>query len=191
MKYLALGKRLRHLREKRKLSLKALASSVGLTEDKLERIENDEEQPLIGHLIQFAKALEVNVAEFLRDRVPQKTFEVIRKREREKIKPLREVKNSKIFDYQYEFLTHPSEDKHLDAFLIELPPHQAKPPRDDMTHPGEEFIYLLEGRLEGEVDGEKFFLEPGDSLFLRSTQPHVFFNPGSVMARAITVIYPF
>lgn len=191
MKSLALGKRLKHLREKRKLSLKALAATVGVTEGKLERIEQDLEQPLIGHLIQIAKALDVNVAEILRDRIPKQPFQIIRQKDRERVRPLRDVKKSKIFDYQYEFLTHPSEDKHLDAYMIELPPRQSKPPRDDMTHPGEEFIYLLEGRLEGEIDGEKIFLEPGDSLYLRSTQAHVFFNPGDQVARAVTVIYPF
>jgi len=157
----------------------------------LKKIEADEDSPLIAHLIRLSKALDVNVAEIFRDRPLQSNFEIIRREDRQKVKPLVTPAKTKIFDYRYELLTIPSDEKHLDAYLIEVPPHQSKPPRHDVTHAGEEFIYLLEGVLEGEISDVSFRLNPGDSLYLRSTQPHIFFNPGTVIARALTVIYPF
>lgn len=191
MDYLALGKRIKDLREKKGLSLEDVSEKSGIPVAKLKKIEADKEQPLIGTLISLSKALNVNVADIFRDRPLHRKFEIIRKSDREKVKPLVTPSKAKIFDYQYELLTNPSDEKHLDAYLIELPPHQSKPPRDDATHDGEEFIYLLEGVLEGEISGESFRMEPGDSLYLRSTLPHVFFNPGKITARALTVIYPF
>jgi len=191
VEYLALGERIRQLRVERALSLKELSLKAGISEDLLKKIEADQDQPLIGQLISLSKALDVNVADVFRDRPRSQKFEIIRKGERERVKPLLQSAKTKVFDYQYELLTRPADDKHLDAYLIELAPHQSKPPRQDMTHPGEEFIYLLEGKLEGEIAGESFKMEAGDSLFLRSTQPHVFFNPGDKPARALTVIYPF
>lgn len=192
MKYLSLGKRIAELREKRGLSLEAFAAKIGSTPEEIEKIESDAHQPLIGVLIKVAKALQVNVADILRDRPQASKFEIIRASERRKIQPLREpAPNAKIFDYTYELLTHPAGDKHLDAYLIEVPPYQSKRPREDITHAGEEFIYLLEGELAGEIGGDSFRLQPGDSLYLRSTQPHVFYNPGGVRTVALTVIYPF
>lgn len=191
MDYLALGKRIREIRERKGKSLTEVAEKSGLSAEKLKRIEADKEQPLIGNLISLSKALNVNVAEIFRDRPLKGKFEITRKEDRERVRPLISPGKAKIFDYQYELLTQPSEEKHLDAYLIELPPHQSKPPRQDVTHDGEEFVYLLEGVMEGEIAGEPFRLLPGDSLYLRSTLPHIFFNPGKTVARALTVIYPF
>lgn len=191
MDYLALGTRIRGLRERRGLSLEALAQTADVPLEELRRIEADQEQPIIATLIKLSKALGVNVADIFRDRPLRQKFEIIRSGKQETVKPLLSPNKNRIFDYQYRLLTIPSDEKHLDAYLIEVAPHQTKPPRTDLTHPGEEFIYLLEGILHGEIAGEAFELSPGDSLYLRSSEPHVFFNPGSTTARALTVIYPF
>jgi quercetin dioxygenase-like cupin family protein len=61
----------------------------------------------------------------------------------------------------------------------------------DVTHEGEEFVYVLEGELHGEIGGQAFQLKAGDSLFLRSTAPHIFYNPTDKVTRAVTVIYPY
>ena len=41
------------------------------------------------------------------------------------------------------------------------------------SHEGEEFIYVLQGKLEVWIDEiEHYALETGDSLYFESTQPH-------------------
>jgi transcriptional regulator with XRE-family HTH domain len=189
--YLALGARIRDIRQRKGLSLEELATKANLSSESLQAIESDRQQPIIGELIQIAKALQVNVADIFRDRPQSKPFEIVRSTDRSRIMPLRQAHETKIWDYQYESLTLPSESKHLEAFLIFVPPKQKKPSRTDLTHPGEEFVYLLEGQLHGEISGESFELEVGDSLYLRSDQAHVFYNPGESWAKALTVIYPF
>lgn len=191
MDYLALGKRIQAIRKRKGLSVDEVAKRAEIPVETLKKIEADEDSPLINHLIRLSKTLDVNVAEIFRDRPVKANFEIVRKEDREKVRPLVTPAKTKIFDYRYELLTHPSGDKHLDAYLIELPPHQSKPPRQDVTHAGEEFIYILEGVLEGEISGESFRLNPGDSLYLRSTQAHIFYNPGTTVTKALTVIYPF
>lgn len=192
MKYLALGDRLRGFREKKSLSLKQLSEQVGISENELERIEKNETAPKIAQLIRFAKELDINVADIFRDRPQEQSYELLRKSERQRFSPLLEPnKNSKIYDYSYEMLTTPGDRKHLDAYLIEIPSLQEKKPYENLTHPGEEFVYVLEGKIEGEINGEPISLSGGDSLFFRSNTPHSFYNPYPEMARAITVIYPF
>ena len=54
-----------------------------------------------------------------------------------------------------------------------------------MEHPGEELVYLLEGRLEFVVNEQRYCLEPGDSLHFRTQQPHSWRNPGTKDAVAL------
>ena len=46
------------------------------------------------------------------------------------------------------------------------------------SHEGEEFLYLVSGRLEIVLAGEKFQLRTGDSFYFASTTQHRWFNPG-------------
>lgn len=191
MEYLALGSRIRQLREKKGLSSIELARSIDLPVEKLERIERNEEQPIIATLIRLSKALDVNVADILRDRPRKRTFDLMRASDRRRVKPYLEPARGRIFDYIYEPLSEASEDKHLEAYMIEVPAYQSRRPQDDVTHPGEEFMYVLEGHIRGEIGDEVIDLAPGDSLYFRSTSKHLFYNPGQKTARALVVIYPF
>ena len=191
MKYLSLGKRIKGFRERKGLSLEDLSLKAKIPLDKLKKIEEDEEQPIIATLIRLSKVLEVNVADIFRERPIASQYEIVRKNKRERVKPLVQPNEHKIFDYVYELLTSPSDDKHMHAYLIEVPPHQSQGPSANVSHEGEEFIYVLEGSIRGEINGEKFHLDEGDSLYLHSSSPHVFYNPGKTTARAVTVIYPY
>lgn len=191
MKYLALGQRIKAIREQKRMTLAELSKRTGFAEDKLRMIEENAEQPIIAGLIRLSKGLGVNVADIFRDRPVGSSFEVVKKSQRQKVRPLLQPSDAKVFDYTYELLTTPADSKHLDAYLLEFAPHQGKSPTEDVTHEGEEFIYILEGEIKGEIDGKAIHLEAGDSLYFRSTSPHIFYNPGTETARAIAVLYPF
>lgn len=40
------------------------------------------------------------------------------------------------------------------------------------THPGEEWDYVLKGRLKIDIDGNVYELNPGDSIYYNSSTPH-------------------
>ena len=54
-----------------------------------------------------------------------------------------------------------------------------------MEHPGEELVFVLEGALEFEVDGQGYRLAEGDSVHFRTDRPHRWKNPGKRPARAV------
>ncbi|HEV7210528.1 MAG TPA: cupin domain-containing protein [Blastococcus sp.] len=54
-----------------------------------------------------------------------------------------------------------------------------------MEHPGEELVYLLEGRLDFVINEQSYCLRPGDSLHFRTVQPHFWRNPGTTDAVAL------
>jgi len=191
MKFLALGKRLRSFREKKGLSTKSLSAKTGVAIEQLEDFEKDLQVPRIADLIKLAKALEINVADIFRERNFAKSYELIKASEQLRVSPLTGPAKAPVKDYLYTPLTMPSDDKHIDAYLLELPPHQVKRKESDLTHPGEEFLYVIEGKIMLMVDGDEFEMQVGDSIFIRSQYPHALWNPNDTQARALSVIYPF
>ncbi|MEJ2199999.1 MAG: cupin domain-containing protein [Desulfuromonadaceae bacterium] len=60
-----------------------------------------------------------------------------------------------------------------------------------MYHPGDELIYVLDGRLEIVIAGEKFLLKTGDSISFKSHLPHRWDNVGDSDAKVIWTLSPF
>ena len=59
----------------------------------------------------------------------------------------------------------------MEPFLVRVPPKEQK----DLTfnsHNGQEFIYMLEGRLELWMGDKAHILEPGDCIIFDSRIPH-------------------
>lgn len=40
------------------------------------------------------------------------------------------------------------------------------------SHPGQEFNYVLKGRMVIEINGKRLTLEAGDSIYFDSSKPH-------------------
>ncbi len=53
------------------------------------------------------------------------------------------------------------------------------------NHPGEELVYLLEGKLCFEFEGETVTLRPGESVHFRGDLSHRWHNPTSKPAKAV------
>lgn len=74
-------------------------------------------------------------------------------------------------DYDYKSLAYKFTGRNMEPFLIRVPPKEAEEVKL-VTHSGQEFIYMLKGRLELTLDSNKVILEPGDSLYFSSHTPH-------------------
>ena len=74
-------------------------------------------------------------------------------------------------DYDYWSLAARMDNRIMEPFLVRVPPKDQK----DLTwnyHNGQEFIYILEGRLELWLNDKPHVLEPGDSIIFDSHIPH-------------------
>jgi quercetin dioxygenase-like cupin family protein len=74
-------------------------------------------------------------------------------------------------DYDYKSLAYRFTGRRMEPFLIRVPP-KAPEQVNTAAHAGQEFIYMLEGRLEITLAGRPEILEPGDSLYFNSETPH-------------------
>jgi quercetin dioxygenase-like cupin family protein len=58
------------------------------------------------------------------------------------------------------------------------------------THPGEEFLYLLEGRVRLEIDGQApRDLQPGDAVIIPPGTPHLARNLGPGPAKIVSTYF--
>jgi phosphate butyryltransferase len=87
----------------------------------------------------------------------------------------------------YESLAASFAGRHLEPFVVDI--FQDKSQNLDVSrHPGEEFLFVLEGELQVTVGDELHRLEAGDSFYFDSILPHTL-AAVTPQARIIAVIY--
>ena len=74
--------------------------------------------------------------------------------------------------YKYEALASGFRGRKIDPFIVTVEPAPTDAPMHLNAHDGQEMNYVLEGRLLISLNGREFELEPGDSLYFDSAQPH-------------------
>ena len=91
-------------------------------------------------------------------------------------------------NYAYTPLTPNVENKHLKAFRIIV---AAQKSHDGVgfQHEGEEFVYVLKGKVEVQVGDHINVLKKGDSLHFNPGVKHDLRNTGKTQAELIVVVY--
>jgi mannose-6-phosphate isomerase-like protein (cupin superfamily) len=74
--------------------------------------------------------------------------------------------------YKYEALASGFRDRKIDPFIVTVEPKDDNEPLHLNSHTGQEISYILEGRLLVNLAGKEIILNPGDSLYFDSLQPH-------------------
>ena len=164
------------LRKKGGISIESLARATGLEPGFIQKIENNEITPPVSVIIQISNALTVDSGAFL------SADEASSRRKKA------ESFNKRINAYYYKTLTPDAEHRHMKGFLVTIPPEKTHE-GVDYKHEGEEFIYVLEGRLDIEVGSEKHKLKKGQSVHFDSGKIHKLRNPGKKAAELIVIVY--
>lgn len=187
LKELNLGQKIKTLRQRKGLSLPQMADKTNLSVPLLSQIESEVVAPPVATLLKISKALNVNIGYFFQEEESGKRAVIVRKNERKQVFRRIHEDPSKV-GYYYESLAYPKADKHMEPFQVQF---EVKKKEDLLffNHKGEEFVFVLEGRLEFNYEDEAFILEPGDSLYFDSSFPHAFRAVGPKSASAIDVIY--
>ncbi|WP_129626187.1 cupin domain-containing protein [Candidatus Oscillochloris fontis] len=174
------GARLRTLREGRQLSIRALAEASGLAVNTLSLIENGKTSPSVSTLQQVAVALSVPITSF---------FEPDSPRSRVVFMPANQRTATGLPHGILSDLGAGLAQRSIEPLLITLDPG-AGSGSQSIVHPGQEFVFCLEGRIQYTVDGQIYQLGPGDSLIFESTLPHGWENIESTPAQALLVLCP-
>jgi transcriptional regulator with XRE-family HTH domain len=162
-----IGERVAQLRARLGMTLDQLAARTGFTKGYLSKIENSRKVPPIGSLSRIAQALHTEITELLHPEAKSaaSAFCLVRANER-----LPVVRGGTAFGYDYVSLADTKSHKRMEPFLFTFPSQIDK--HVYFEHEGEEFIFVLSGRVEWQAGSEKVILEPGDSVYFDSRLPH-------------------
>ncbi|MFH1138216.1 MAG: helix-turn-helix domain-containing protein [Pseudomonadota bacterium] len=179
---LNLGSRIKELRTKKALSQTDLAKLVGVTPSTISQVESNLIYPSLPAMLKMAEVLGVEVGSFFSSTESAKKQVVFSGEDQTTIRL------PSHFDQlaQAIRLTPIDFDGKIEPCLVEVSPDESLPVHF-FTHKGEEFGYLLSGRLELKLGPRVFNLEPGQVVYLTTESPSSWKNPGREPARLLWV----
>jgi quercetin dioxygenase-like cupin family protein len=169
------GKRIKKVREEKKLTLDWMANETGYAIDYLKKIESGKEIPPVGTLLTISRALDLDSGFFLREQETNLSNRI-------------KAYTKRTENYAYTALTPGAENKHLKAFRVTVDP-MTEFKGVGYIHEGEEFVYVLTGKVEITVGDHVNRLKKGDSLHFNSGIRHNLINIGKETADLLVVIY--
>jgi transcriptional regulator with XRE-family HTH domain len=175
------GTRLRQLRSERNKSMRALARDSGLSTNALSMIERGKTSPSVSTLHKIAEALEVPITAFFRLESTRQDIVFQPAGMRSCIEFPKGI---------WEGLGGEQFTDRLEPFLLNLESGGSSG-RYGMLHTGSEFVMCLEGKIEYEVEDQKYLLNPGDSLIFAAQLRHRWRNPGEKITRVVIVLAGF
>ena len=184
-----IGKKVRLIRESRKLSIDDVSERTNLSAAGIESIEKGELIPGLTPLIKIARVLGVRLGTFMDDQENLGPVLVRGSDERDKKSVTRfsERNNAVSSDLDFYSLAQNKADRHMEPFVIDIYP-QSEEDVKLSRHEGEEFIYVLSGNVEIIYGKDKYELQPGDSIYYDSiVAHHVHSHEGK--AKILAVVY--
>ena len=173
-----IGRNVKSLRKESGLSQKSLAEATELSPTLISRIENGLLRPSIGTLELIANTLKVDIGYFFRDD-EEKGYVISNQGSRK-------VETSKR-GYHVEFVVEGMENAFMEPAIVTTKGKDKEHEVDLAVHDGQEFMYVLEGRLELTLGKKEFTLRKGDAAYWHGIIPHRGISLSKRQARTLNV----
>jgi len=180
----AIGNKLRRLRLRKSMGLLELSKHTGLSPGLLSKLERDVMYPTLPTLLRIAMVFSVGLEYFFNPE-PKPVVEIVRKKDRLRFPDSPDAAQAA---YYFESLDFPVPNRPLNSYLAEFEPITEEQIRLH-EHPGVELLYLLSGRLEVRIGGDKHELTEGDSIYFDCRVPHGYRRIGSKRTTALVVTH--
>jgi transcriptional regulator with XRE-family HTH domain len=179
-----IGEKLRALRLKKKMGLVELGQHTGLSPALLSKIERGRLFPTLPTLLRISLVFSVGLEYFFACAREKPLIVIVRKQERVQLPDSPGHANDPV--YRFESLDFLATERKFDAYLAEFLPASTGNPRPH-SHPGVEFLYLMQGALTVHISGVTHELQAGDSMYFDSTLPHGYERIGATVSQAIVI----
>jgi DNA-binding XRE family transcriptional regulator len=176
----SIGSQIHQLRIERGMTLNQLAKATDLSSPYLSQLENDKASPSINTLRRIANSLKVNIVDFFAHDLVQDP----------PVMPQKNWTKVTLPDWEATMhqLVHVVGNKRMQPFHTLVPPGGGT--KENYSHPGEEFGFVLEGRLTLRLRDEVHLLEPNTAVYYSSLIPHSWLNEQDEPCRLIWVLTP-
>ena len=157
---LRVRRRLRELRLRQGLTLEDVASQAQIDVSTLSRLESGKRRLALDHLPRLAAALSVSTDDLLR--------------EPELPDPRVHGKSHTQHSITFWPLTRHGPASGLHAFRIRISARRRRPPQTLPVHEGQDWMYVLSGRLRLILGDRDFAIDPGEAVEFSTWTPHWF-----------------
>lgn len=172
-----IGSKIKRLRQQLSLSQSELADRCELTKGYISQLENDLTSPSIATLIDILAALGTDLSEFFRKeddtRVTFSENDFIEKHEDGMV---------------LKWIIPNAQKNEMEPVLVEL--LSGASTSVDFPHDGEEFGYVLEGKICITLGESKYVCKKGETFYYEASKSHSIKNTGKTLARILWVSTP-
>lgn len=160
-----IGQRLKGLREVLDIPAEEVAELCGITLDHYLKIEAGEADPSVYRLSRIAKRYGISLDVLLFGEEPRMSaYFLTRKGQGLSVERRKE--------YKYQSLASGFRGRKVDPFLTQVDSLPGDRKYSKNSHDGQEFNYIVEGRMEITIGDKVMELGEGDSIYFDATQPH-------------------
>lgn len=172
-----LGTKIKDMRLQLNLTQEELADRCELTKGYISQLENDLTSPSIATLGDILDALGSSFSEFFRDEKNEKVV----------------FSEGDYIEKEADGLVQnwlvPNAQKNLmEPLSVELTPHAST--AEDVPHEGEEFGFVLDGKITLTLGKKKYVCRRGESFYYSADRTHKISNESNAKARFIWISSP-
>ena len=172
-----LGGKIKQMRNQKGLTQEELADRCELTKGYISQLENNLNSPSIATLTDILAALGSNLSEFFQEEKEEKVV----------------FTKSEFFEKDSEgvlwkWLIPNAQKNMMEPVLVEL--EEGVSTAGDIPHEGEEFGYVLEGKISLILGKRQYPCKKGEAFYYSAGIPHSIVNKGKTKARFLWISTP-
>ena len=173
-----IGRRIKNLRNRNGLTQQELADRTELTKGFISQLERGQVSASVVTLMDLIECLGTTPEDFFRTGEAEK----IVFGEKDNFEKVDENGNSTVW------VVPSAQRNRMEPVLVTLQPHSSLPVED--PHDGEEFGYVLSGRIALYRQDTRFDVKTGESFYYEADKPTRIENPGARPARFLWISTP-
>ncbi len=172
-----IGEKIKNLRNRNGLTQQELADRTELTKGFISQLERGQVSASIVTLFDLIECLGMTPAEFFQEHEEQVVYS-----EKEYFEKIDEEGNS------IQWVIPNAQKYQMEPLLVVIQPHARL--EEDKPHNGEEFGFLISGRITLHLGEKIYHVKAGESFYYPAAQMHYLENPGNRPARLIWISTP-
>lgn len=160
-----ISERLRGLREVLELTAERLADDCGISLEEYQKAETGTSDISVSMLHKIAGQYDIALDVLMFGEEPKMNSYFVTR-----AGTGTSIERSKA--YKYQSLAAGFKHREADPFIVTVEPKEESDSIHFNSHPGQEFNYILEGRMRFFINDKEMVLEEGDSVYFNSNLPH-------------------
>ncbi|HNW56461.1 MAG TPA: XRE family transcriptional regulator [Bacteroidales bacterium] len=175
-----IAERIREIREISDISTEALAAKLGITTETYTEYESGNTDIPVGIVFKISELFNIELSVLLGGDNPKlRIFTVVRSGKGLKLERRKQ--------YKYESLAYNFIHKKAEPFMVTVDPKETL--MEFHSHPGQEFNYVVSGKMMTVIEGHEIILNEGDSVYFDSGYEHAMKALNNEPVRFLAIIF--